>query len=190
VTFRIKKGTPKNTEIIYGDKEKTPERYQNSETPKKYKKYIATDIGGNGGVRGVGYNPFNNRGGQIITNRKTTTTTTTREPYTYLSYNEYTNEQSFDKQDDLDLPNSIDYFYDDPYEDYNVYEVPTGVKSALIASSVVGGLAVSIFLFIFMLCLWKQMKNKLRMSTQYEECSKPGIFTNMLSKTARKEAKK
>merc|ERR1712029_85504 len=81
-----------------------------------------------------------------------------------------------------------EYEYD--YTDYYgpIEEVPTGVKSALIASSVVGGLAVSIFLCIFMLCLWKNMKSKLRMSGDFEQ-NNPGFFSGLMFKRSKKGSK-
>ena len=89
-----------------------------------------------------------------MTNRRTSTTT--RAPMTYFGLNEPLGESSstnldIDNHDLLngDYEGVVDYDYY-PY-DYEPSEVPTGVKSALIASSVVGGLAVSIFLCIFML---------------------------------------
>jgi len=180
-------GSPKTTKVIYGDIKK-----KNTS-----KQYISTDFGKDSRYRVGWNNPWYRNGGSmdesLITNRKTSTTT--REPITYFDINGVHSDESLNilSQHEQDLLHDfkvIDYYYEDPYEDYNVYEVPTGVKSALIASSVVGGLAVSIFLFIFMLCLWKQMKNKLRMSTEYEECSKQGIFTNILSKATKNNKQK
>lgn len=91
-----------------------------------------------------------------------------------------------------DYTGVVDYDYYQGYEYYNepAYEVPSGVKSALIASSVVGGLAVSIFLCIFMLCLWKQMKSKLRMGGEYEDHHKAGFFSSLFFKKTKKVSKK
>ena len=83
-----------------------------------------------------------------------------------------------------------DYEIYDYYEDYNnrgPVEVPESVRSALIASSVVGGLAVILFLAIFMLCLWKQMKSKLRMNGEFQE-EKVGFFASMFGKKKIKDS--
>lgn len=87
---------------------------------------------------------------------------------------------------------NYDYSYEYEYNEYNpAYEVSSGVKSALIASSVVGGLAVSIFLCIFMLCLWKQMKSKMRMAAEFEDQNKPaGFFPSMFFKKVKRASKK
>merc|ERR1719347_1837855 len=177
-----------NAEIIYGEKAEDeakpaikPARKPAPKEEEKPKQYINMDFGGGGRFRTNWNNPFGGGwgggGGRLITNRKTSTTT--RIPITYFDM------YSEDEDDDLDLDlvagdyeEHVDYQYYEDY-DYSPYQVPTGVKSALIASSVVGGLAVSIFLCIFMLCLWKQMKNKLRMSNEYEEPVKPGFLSSL-----------
>ena len=129
-------------------------------------------------------------GGRLITNRKTTTRTTTRVPITYFGLEDEL--ESSNPNDFLNGDyNGVNYEYD--YESYDYYgpthEVPSGVKSALIASSVVGGLAVSIFLCIFMLCLWKQMKSKLRMAGEYEDRSQ-GFLSSVFFKKSKKDIKK
>merc|ERR1711941_109997 len=125
-----------------------------------------------------------------ITNRKTTTKTTTRIPITYFGLEDEL--ESSNPNDFLNGDyNGVNYEYD--YESYDYYgpthEVPSGVKSALIASSVVGGLAVSIFLCIFMVCLWKNMKSKLRMSSDFEEKNQ-GFFSGLMFKKSKTGSKK
>ena len=87
-------------------------------------------------------------GAGLITNRLTSTTT--RAPTAYFDLNGDMIEETVDvlSQDNRDLLGDykvLDYqetAYDNPYDDYANGEVPVGVKSALIASSVVGGFAV------------------------------------------------
>ena len=184
--------TKEKAEVIYGAKKEAPKRKKEAH-PKKKQTYINTDFGGGGarfrnswGSQGSSWGG----GGRIVTNRRTSTTT--RAPMTYFGLNEPLGESSSTNLDidDHDLLNGdyegiVDYEYY-PY-DYEPSEVPTGVKSALIASSVVGGLAVSIFLCIFMLCLWKQMKNKLRMSMEYEEPKRASFFAGLCYQKQKKK---
>ena len=139
----------KDTDIVYGEK-KTPEK-TNKDKPKQF---IQTDFGGGGGFRrnsqpwgGVGFG-YGSMGAGLITNRLTSTTT--RAPTAYFDLNGDMIEETVDvlSQDNRDLLGDykvLDYqetAYDNPYDDYANGEVPVGVKSALIASSVVGGFAV------------------------------------------------
>ena len=188
--------TKEKAEVIYGEKKEPPKRKKEAR-PERKQTYINTDFGGGGGARfrnswgGAGSSWGG--GGRIVTNRRTSTTT--RAPMTYFGLNEPLGESSstnldIDNHDLLngDYEGVVDYDYY-PY-DYEPSEVPTGVKSALIASSVVGGLAVSIFLCIFMLCLWKQMKNKLRMSMEYEEPRKSSFLANLCYQKPQGSSKK
>lgn len=205
--------TEDKSDIIYGEKKEreekeNPQKAERTEPTKRketQKVYKNTDPffnnGGGGRIRwnnnanSYGGNPGGfygggGGGGRLITNRKTTTKTTTRIPITY-----------FGLEDELESSNPNDFLngdyngvnYDYDYEAYDYYgpsqEVPSGVKSALIASSVVGGLAVSIFLCIFMLCLWKQMKSKLRMAGEYEDRSQ-GFLSSVFFKKSKKDIKK
>ena len=186
--------TKEKAEVIYGEKKEPPKRKKEAR-PQRKQTYINTDFGG-GGARfrnswGGGGSSWGG-GGRIVTNRRTSTTT--RAPMTYFGLNEPIGESSstnldIDNHDLLngDYEGVVDYDYY-PY-DYEPNEVPTGVKSALIASSVVGGLAVSIFLCIFMLCLWKQMKSKLRMAGEYEDRSQ-GFLSSVFFKKSKKDIKK
>jgi hypothetical protein len=138
----------KDPDIVYGEK-KTSEK----NTKEKPKQFIQTDFGGNGFRRnsqpwgGVGFG-YGSMGAGLITNR--ITSTTTRSPSPYFDLNGDMIEETVDvlSQDNLDLLGDykvLDYqdtSYNNPYEDYANGEVPVGVKSALIASSVVGGFAV------------------------------------------------
>lgn len=187
-----------SAEIIYGEKtsedaggavEATeaaalpPPRRKDRPRPK----YIQMDFGG-GGFRQSGYdNPFSGGrnhwglGGGLITNRRTTTSTRPP-PITYFDRNgdrveDKINIHSLTEESLLgDYEINYEYNYDD-YA-YPTVEVPEGIKSALIASSVVGGLAVILFLAMFMLCLWKQMKSKLRLTEDYNE-KEVGMFSGM-----------
>jgi len=201
-------------DIIYGEKKSGEEKESSlrsdrtepskrKETPKVYKNTDpffnngggvrirwnnANSYGGNSGGGGGLYS--GGGGGRLITNRKTTTRTTTRVPITYFGLEDEL--ESSNPNDFLNGDyNGVNYEYD--YESYDYYgpthEVPSGVKSALIASSVVGGLAVSIFLCIFMLCLWKQMKSKLRMAGEYEDRSQ-GFLSSVFFKKSKKDIKK
>ena len=206
--------TEEESEIIYGEKKQKEEKESSSraerterpEPPKRkeQKVYKNTDpfFNNGGGVR-IRWNNHNSygsspggfyagggAGGRLITNRKTTMKTTTRIPITYFGLEDEL--ESSNPNDFLNGEyNGVNYNYD--YEAYDYYgpsqEVPSGVKSALIASSVVGGLAVSIFLCIFMLCLWKQMKSKLRMAGEYEDRSQ-GFLSNVFFKKSKKDIKK
>lgn len=162
------------------------------------KKFINTDFGGGAGrfrnswSQGGAYGGGSRGGSRIVTNRRTTSTT--RAPMTYFLDDEEpigtsSTELGADNLQLLDGEGVVDY-YDYYYYGVEPSEVPTGVKSALIASSVVGGLAVSIFLCIFILCLWKQMKNKLRMSMEYEEPRKAGFFAGLCYSSSGQEGKK
>jgi hypothetical protein len=138
----------KDADIVYGEK-KALEKV-NKDKPKEF---IQTDFGGGGfrrnsqpwGGIGLGYGSM---GAGLITNR--ITSTTTRSPSPYFDLNGDMIEETVDvlSQDNRDLLGDykvLDYqdtSYDNPYEDYANGEVPVGVKSALIASSVVGGFAV------------------------------------------------
>ena len=194
------------TDIIYGEKKSGEERSDRTEPSRRKepaKVYKNTDpfFNNGGGVR-IRWNNANSYGGnsgglysgggggRLITNRKTTTKTTTRIPITYFGLEDEL--ESSNPNDFLNGDyNGVNYEYD--YESYDYYgpthEVPSGVKSALIASSVVGGLAVSIFLCIFMLCLWKQMKSKLRMAGEYEDRSQ-GFLSSVFFKKSKKDIKK
>ena len=202
--------TEDKSEIIYGEKKQKEEKEttqkaerteptKRKESPKVYKN---TDpfFNNGGGVRirwnnqnSYGSKPggfYGGGGGRLITNRKTTMKTTTRIPITYFGLEDEL--ESSNPNDFLNGDyNGVNYNYD--YEAYDYYgpsqEVPSGVKSALIASSVVGGLAVSIFLCIFMLCLWKQMKSKLRMAGEYEDRSQ-GFLSSVFFKKSKKDIKK
>ena len=178
-------------DIIYGAK--TPEKDKDKEVQKKERpKYIQMDFG-KGGYRGGYSNPFNtglsgnwgSGSSGIVTNRRTSTTT--RSPITYFDINGDLVEDNLDINSLSENSLLGDYEvmdYLDQYIDESVEDVPEGIKSALIASSVVGGLAVILFLTIFMLCLWKQMKSKLRMSGDYPE-EKRGVLSWLFC--ARKE---
>ena len=140
--------------------------------------------GGYGGLGG---------GGSLVTDRRTTKPTkkpTTRIPITYFGLEDELEDSNPNSVLNGEY-NGVDYVYEYDYSDYYgpVAEVPTGVKSALIASSVVGGLAVSIFLCIFMLCLWKNMKSKLRMSSDFEEKNQ-GFFSGLMFKKSKTGSKK
>ena len=200
--FDLSKPGSTESDIIYGKKEANEEAEQKTSRPKTF---VNTDPyfnkgGGNrirwgagGGGYGGGYGGYGGNGGRIVTDRRTTKPTkkpTTRIPITYFGLED---ELESSKANDIlngDY-NNVNYY---DYESYDYYygpveEVPAGVKSALIASSVVGGLAVSIFLCIFMLCLWKNMKSKLRMSGEYDDKNQ-GFFSNLMFKRSRKESKK
>ena len=178
-------------DIIYGAK--TPEKEEEKEVQKKERpKYIQMDFG-KGGYRGGYSNPFNtgssgnwgSGSSGLVTNRRTSTTT--RSPITYFDINGDLVEDNLDINSLSENSLLGDYEvmdYLDQYIDESVEDVPEGIKSALIASSVVGGLAVILFLTIFMLCLWKQMKSKLRMSGDYPE-EKRGVLSWLFC--ARKE---
>lgn len=192
-------------EIIYGGKisseEETTTKEQQTTKPQRSSersrpKYIQMDFGG-GGFRSGYDNPFMGgrrygmHGGGLITNRRTTTTT--RAPITYFDVNgdrveDKINIHSLTEESllgDYEIAyGDYNYNYDDYH--YPVVEVPDGVKSALIASSVVGGLAVILFLAMFMLCLWKQMKSKLRLAENYNE-KEAGMFGGMFGKRKHKE---
>ena len=199
------------SDIIYGEKKPGEEKESSLRTDRTeptrrkepVKVYKNTDpfFNNGGGVR-IRWNNANSYGGssgglysgggggRLITNRKTTTRTTTRIPITYFGLEDEL--ESSNPNDFLNGDyNGVNYEYD--YESYDYYgpthEVPSGVKSALIASSVVGGLAVSIFLCIFMLCLWKQMKSKLRMAGEYEDRSQ-GFLSSVFFKKSKKDIKK
>ena len=179
-------------QVIYGAKKEDDSKKKKTKKRERTE-FINTDFGG-GGAKfrnsfsqgGLQYGGGNRAGGRMITNRRTSTTT--RAPMTYfLSDGQPIGEESSmdllaGKDHSLldgDYEDVVDYDPYDYYYEHEPSEVPTGVKSALIASSVVGGLAVSIFLCIFMLCLWKQMKSKLRMSLEYEEPGKQGWMAGL-----------
>ena len=205
-------------DIIYGKKEtEAPEESEMAKVPrepvakstKRPKVYKNTDpffnngAGGNrirwnnlgnygGGGGGYSGGPGGAGGGRIVTDRRTTQPTkkpTTRMPITYFGLEDEL--ESSNPNDFLNGEyNGVNYEYEyDSYDYYGpVHEVPSGVKSALIASSVVGGLAVSIFLCIFMLCLWKNMKSKLRMSGDFDHSSQ-GFFSSLMFKKSKKDRK-
>ena len=162
-----------------------------SERPKRKRKgrpkYIQMDFGP-GGYRGGYNNPFEKgwggggKGG-LVTDRRTTTTTRATPPITYFDVNGDLVEDNIKLQSLAEESLLGDYEildYDQYYDDYNhqLVEVPESVRSALIVSSVVGGLAVILFLAIFMLCLWKQMKSKLRMNGEFQE-ERVGFFASL-----------
>ena len=138
----------KDTDIVYGEKKVSEKTVKD-----KPKQFIQTDFG-SGGFRqnsqpwgGIGFG-YGSMGSGLITNRLTSTTT--RSPNLNFDLNGDMIEETVDvlSQDNRDLLGDykvLDYqdaSYDNPYEDYANGEVPVGVKSALIASSVVGGFAV------------------------------------------------
>merc|ERR1719350_309994 len=189
-------------DIIYGKKDKDSKETEKASTkrPKVFKNTDPFFNGGGGGrVRwgadsgyGGGYSGGYG-GGSIVTDRRTTKPTkkpTTRIPITYFGLEDELENSNPNSVLNGDY-NGVDYVYEYDYSDYYgpVAEVPTGVKSALIASSVVGGLAVSIFLCIFMLCLWKNMKSKLRMSSDFEDTNR-GFLSGLMFKKSKKGNKK
>jgi len=190
-----KKESAPDSEIIYGAKPAPahPKETKRKDRPKVYKN---TDpyFGGGGGVRFRWDSPSSfGGGGGLVTNRRTTQRTTTKIPITYFSLDGESDDESITNEIlNGDYTGVVDYDYYQGYEYYNepAYEVPSGVKSALIASSVVGGLAVSIFLCIFMLCLWKQMKSKLRMGGEFEDHNKSGFLSSLFYKKTKKSSKK
>jgi len=195
-----KKESEPDSEIIYGAKPAFPKDKPEKKRKARPKTYKNTDFGGagGGGVRFRWDSPssFGGGGGGLVTNRRTTRKpTTTKIPITYFSLDGEADDESITNEIlNGDYNGVVDYDYYQGYEYYNepAYEVPSGVKSALIASSVVGGLAVSIFLCIFMLCLWKQMKSKLRMGGEFEDHNKAGFLSSLFfkkTKVSKKEAK-
>lgn len=197
--------TKDKAEVIYGEKRDLKKKETESGRGRPKKKYIQTPLGGGGshGHRqgyGGGGSTWGGGGGRLITNRKTSTTT--RTPMTYFGGlgdtvgGDTAGLWSYDDASELDreIETSIvdyeeEYYYYEEYG-YEPHEVPAGVKSALIASSVVGGLAVSIFLCIFMFCLWKQMKSKLRMSIEYDEGHQRGFLDGVCLKKPKAGTKK
>ena len=181
---------------------KQPESESEKPKPKTKErpKYIQMDFGP-GGYRGGYNNPFQSgwgggfgsKSGGLITDRRTTTTTRATPPITYFDVNGDLVEDNIKLQSLAEESLLGDYEildYDQYYDDYNYRgpgEVPESVRSALIASSVVGGLAVILFLAIFMLCLWKQMKSKLRMNGEFQE-EKVGFFASMFGKKKIKDS--
>ena len=195
-------------DIIYGKKDKETKETEKLSTkrPKVFKNTDPFFNGGGGGrVRwgadsgaggyggSGGYGGGYGGGSSIVTDRRTTKPTkkpTTRIPITYFGLEDELENSNPNSVLNGDY-NGVDYVYEYDYSDYYgpVAEVPTGVKSALIASSVVGGLAVSIFLCIFMLCLWKNMKSKLRMSSDFEDTNR-GFLSGLMFKKSKKGNKK
>ena len=201
----------KKSDIIYGKKEAGDEKAA-TKRPKVFKntdpffnngggrvRWSSGAAGGGapyggGGGYGGGYGGYGGGGGgSLVTDRRTTKPTkkpTTRIPITYFGLEDELENSNPNLKLSGDY-NGVDYDYEYDYTDYYgpVSEVPTGVKSALIASSVVGGLAVSIFLCIFMLCLWKNMKSKLRMSSDFDDNSS-GFLSGLMFKKSKKGNKK